>query len=351
MKRWRHQQSFRLAKRVEWFAEFPSDVWAIIIAAYLPETRDGVPDLALMLRMMGTSKVMCSLFKDTVVTMLRESLAVTTLSHPERTHYRRATDKLSMQVAIFYSGIRHRIDLVPYLTACMNDKRYHTAQHLTNCVSLINLASLEAGYLTPVMYIGASNLLVYHYAPLHEADSKCYLHTMGYVSRQSDRVTPLTRMQNKVGRRYTLSVCLQREYIASIYDSSVAGIVQEKENLLAMTRRSIEFDRHEFKVEGDNIAVSHHIKAALVDLFTLSGVRLKTQALRGSHRFADLILTSSLDGRQHHIYSEEARAFRESCFVNYVRNDRIDTFYRLHKLHARNWSIVADTDRFKLFSS
>lgn len=335
-----------LAKRVGWFAEFPYEVWAIVIT-YLPETTDRMPDLGLMLRMMGTSKMMCSLFKDTVGVMLRESLAVTTLGHP-RNYYCRAQDKLSMHVAIFYSGTRYRVDLVPYLTACMKDKRYHTAQHLTNCVSLLRLAVLEVAHLEPIMYVGLTNPLVYHYTPLHEPESNCYLHAVGYVSRLSDRVTPLTRMQDRAGRGYTLSVCLYREYIPSIYDSSARMSIETRERLLVTTRQSMELDRHEHRLEGDRITVSQHIRAALVDLFAVSGVTLKTQKLRGNHRFGDLILTSLSDGRQHHIYSEEARPFRESCFENQVGNDRITTFYLLHKFHARNWHTVCDSDRFRL---
>ena len=122
-----------------------------------------------------------------------------------------------------------------------------------------------------------------------------------------------------------------------------------KVNLLRMTRDSLAFNNPVYRATDDNITATQCVKAALVDLFHTSGVTLHTQKIRADHLFTDLIV--DIKGRQHHIYSQEAKAVRARCFYNPGPREWAPVFYVLHKFHDRNWHTITNTDRFQVVPS
>jgi len=97
--------------------------------------------------------------------------------------------------------------------------------------------------------------------------------------------------------------------------------------------------------DGDKLAERSMIVAILTE-----EAPIETARVRSSDHFEDLIV--KIDGRQHYIYSEEARAFRERCFVeNGLLVACGGKAYILDSLRERNWAIITKSQRYKVPST
>lgn len=334
----------RLKKAVSvgWLAEFPLELWAIIIG-YLP-TPDLIPNLPLMLTLMGTSKAICSLFKQQVLILLQDFLTFDAL--PLKNKYCsdewRPDTVLFACISHFFRVAKPLVDLHIYVDTVLNEALYHTPEHLTNCLSLLRLAYLEGHYLyTHERYDGMAICPLHVYRSPIQQLPKGYdkLKTIMYFNPVTKRVCHLYRMTKDVlctkFDDYDYYNVGSGKNGYSAYEQAEAYLKTKGDNDKQLSEfRALPFYKKAMRIRTIDIIREHD--------------KLVTHRPKGSDLFRELIVT--VGNKQHYIYAEEAIPFKDRCFIN-VSDNHVETItwaYILHSFHERNWQIVTNTDRFKL---
>jgi len=194
------RQRLRIASSVGWLAEFPDDLWGVIIS-HLPESEEGVPDLGLMLRLMSVSKTMCDLLKPATIALCRDVLAYTS----RRKEMGKGRDRFFSCIVLLATATNPAGDLGLYIDHCINNKEYQTPEHLSNCLSLFHYAVEEAHYLRPHTCVYGE--LTYAYTPLTKPTINHSLLDLLYYRPSTKKAVTLYRMYSEVGtvKHYTKS--------------------------------------------------------------------------------------------------------------------------------------------------
>lgn len=300
------------ASSVGWLASFCDDLWTIILDQ-LPTLDKGMPDLGLMLRLMCTSKRMCALLKPRTIALLNGFLVF-------------IKDRPSVNCPGIYSGdsalfapcvlfLRGSTRLRDYIETCINIDVYHTAQYLSNSLSLLHLAYLEGRYLysrdacykkDAYCWCGharksPSDLCISRYDPLKE---------IMYFNPKSRKVVRLHLAKTEVA-----SV---KPPLFSFHERALGSLREKKKDETAFL--SLSYDSEEARV-------------AAVDILRENGA-LTTVAAKGDNVFDELVV------KEYHIYSEHAKSFRERCFISNGCTVKHATYmYLLHTYHERNMGI------------
>jgi len=92
---------------------------------------------------------------------------------------------------------------------------------------------------------------------------------------------------------------------------------------------------------------SFETRSIIIDIMNEQRMRIDTHPPHHSIEFQDLVVT--LEGKQHYIYSNEAQPFVRNCFYSPLRVCDAKVAFILDSFHVRNWAIVTESDRFKVF--
>lgn len=321
------RQKFRIAKSVGWLAEFPVDIWGVIIG-YLPESEKGVPDLALMLDLMSVSKTMCHLLKDSTLALCRDVLAYSS----ERKGMGKGRERFFTHILLFLNEANINGDLGLYINRCVIDKAYQTPEHLSNCLSLFHYVVEEAIHLKPQV-VTSRGIINYAYRSLTKPTTNHTLLDLLYYRPSTKKAVTLYRMYGEVA---TL-----KHYINSPMGEG-SSLYKKAKDLL--TKRGDTECLAKLKACATDEG-KQAMRSMIVNILT-EEAPIETKRVRSNDHFEDIIVT--IDGRQHYIYSEEARAFREHCFVDNGHGVALaGKAYILDSLRRRNWDIITKSDRFK----
>lgn len=323
------------ASSVGWLACFCDDLW-IVITAQLPPIDRGIPDLGLLLRLVGTSKRMCSVIAPLILKLLSKFLAykkiVSRASCPDT--YTGEEALFVYADFVFAEGqclVGHR----RYIEQCVSTKECHTPQHLSNCLSLLHLAYLEGRYLHP-------------HGTWHDGRVQCPDHPRQSPFREDlmpyDRLKTIMYFRPETRKAVRLHLMRGEEVACtrpanrlstSLCDMALSSLKEkQKDDTKRYTHfLSLPYDGEKMRVEAVNILRENEA--------------LQNVKVTGEHFFNDLII--SVDKKQYHIYAEEAKGFKERCFIQHGTTVKHATYaYLLHALHKRNWEIVTKSDRFKM---
>jgi len=339
----RTHKRLKKASSVGWLAHFCDDLWTIILTQ-LPPIDRRIPDLGLLLRLMGTSKRMCGLLTPQILKLLDNFLGflkLTKWSHCPDSYT--GEQALFVYADFFFRDPRCLIDLERYIEQCVQTKALHTPQHLSNCLSLLHLAYMEGRYLHP-------------HGAWQEGRVQCPNHPR--QSPFAEEVSPYDRLKTimyfKPEKRKAVRLHLMKEEVAcsrpanrlstSLCDMALASLKenQKEDDNNNNTERQIHFltlpyDGEKMRVEAVNILRENKT--------------LQTVKATGDHYFHDLIVALDKTKEQYHVYSEEAKIFKTRCFIQHGRTVQHATYaYLLHSLHDRNWAIVTKSDRFNFLS-
>jgi len=232
------------------------------------------------------------------------------------------------------------INLYDYLKGCVKEPRYHTSEYLTNCLSLLNLAYMEGRYLYTHDCHDICPRHSYH-SPKKEGEKLTGSHPLGEVMHFNP-VTKKVRDLHRMRKGVACCDCDNNEYDANgldMYEQAEAYLeAKGDDNVLlreflalplrkkAMTTRTVDIIREHGRV------VTHRPSSCDV--------------------FRNLIVT--VGDKQYSIYAEEAKAFRDCCFIprsypsTFIKVGGITQAYILDSMHERNWATVTKSDRFRL---
>ena len=343
MKRKNIPRTLTEASLVGWVAEFPDDIWTTIFS-YLPAAENGRPNLGLLLRLMATSKRMCLLIKPCVLVLLENFLnfcayGLATRGCPD-TYKCHGIYATFVYAIMFVQRTPPRVDLRQYIKDCPIDETNHTAQHLSNCVSLLNLAYLEGRYLyvhhkQDEDYTGSCH--GYHrYQSIIGDDEGKELSCQGalgttlmYYNPVSKKVTPLWRMQYNV-----LGCNPSFAYLYNQLEESLKCF--HEEHKIASFRKLYPCDGRTKRI------------AAMKLLREMCTVDVSDITQRTEFKY----LIVRINQKPYYIYEQGANDFRKHCFLQANGSVQCATKAAiLDSFHKRNYSIVTETDRFKLPSS
>ena len=320
----RRANRLRIARNVGWLAEFPSDIWSVIIG-YLPTDKQ-MPDLGLILCLMGTSKGMFSVFKQYVLALFTKVFAYNMSPRDSM----KEKDYIYLCIYRFFTAAEKEIDLNAYLTQCVTNPGYKTVEHFTNCLSLLHLAVCECRYLDTE---ADTDLFEepYVYRPLRKPTRHGKLYNLCYFRPCSQKVVTVARMNKEVG----VIGSHDARYLELTYDDA-CKLLEKKgdETRLVELQR---FARVAFR--------SFETRSIIIDIMNEQQMRINTHPPHSCIEFQDLIVT--LEGKQHYIYSNEAQPFVRNCFYSPLRVGDAKVAFILDSFHARNWAIVTESDRFR----
>ena len=321
----RRANRLRIARNVGWLAEFPSDIWGVIIG-HLPTDKE-MPNLGLVLRLMGTSKGMYSVFKQHVLTLFAKVLAY----NMSPTNSTKKSDYMYICIYRFFTAAKKEIDLNAYLTQCVTNPSYGTVEHLTNGLSLLHLAVCECRYLDPECNTFREP---YFRTPLAKPTRYGHLRNLYYFRPSAQKIVTVIRMNKEVSTiDHGGASSLQLTY----YDA--CRLLEKKGDKTQLT---------ELRRLGTMDTRSFVLRSMIVDVMNEEGgVPIKTHPPNHLVEFEDLIVT--IEGKQHYIYSEEAEPFVRNCFYSPLCVDEATKAFVFNSCHARNWAIVTESDRFKVF--
>lgn len=322
----RRVNRLRIARNVGWLAEFPSDIWGVIIG-YLP-TDKKMPDLGLILRLMGTSKGMFSIFKQPVLTLLAKVLAY----NMAPTNSMKESDYIYLCIYRFFTAAKTEIDLNAYLTQCVTNACYGTVEHLTNCLSLLYLAVCECRYLDSDA-VTDNFRERYVYRPLRKPTKRDRLRRLCYFSPSTRKVVTVERMTKEVA-------------VIALDGGAYALRLTYYETCRLLKERDDKTELVELQRLYDMDATSSAVRSMIIDIMNRAGMPIKTHLPHGGVEFEDLILT--VEGKQHYIFSKEAEPFVRHCFYSSLRVEDARKAFILDSFHVRNWAIVTQSDRFKI---
>jgi len=360
----RTKQQLYAASLAGWDQEMPFDIWNVIIE-HLPETTPYVTDLGLMLTLMGTCKTICGLFRERIKKLIYAIGDLyechrygDTPIHPDLNIRSRDGSKYTLNVethaariALFFCGLAEKIsldDILPYLhRCCLDDKAYHTPAYLSNSVSLLHLATLEGQYLHTFCE-NDEGTVFYDYMPFFEPRHDDRVHHAIYVRPPGRKAFLLNKVHNDV------SACTEEDFIESIppwWGHTKQLLVLRYLDKVRTLRKTIPHSCFQDLKAKPIILVQAVIDQAarlqtkVVDMLREGGAVIKTRRPRYTTEFRDLIV--NVDGEQHYIYAEKAKAFRACCFYNRLDIESARIGYLLDRLHGRNWKEIIETDRFK----
>lgn len=318
----------RIARNVGWLAEFPDDVWGMIID-FLPLDQY-VPDLATLLCLTGTSKRMFNLLQTRILALFGKARTFCTLPSTMRTG---TDDYWLMYVFRFFRAAKPYIDLVLYLKHCMTEEAYKTREHITNCLSLLHLAVCEGRYLDSDNH---SILQPYHYTPLVRPTQRSALADLYYFRPTTKKAVTVSRMFAELGivSHYTLH---GKNGIRPLYDDACD-----------ILKKNMDEVRHiELRQRATTDLEPFALRSLIVDVIRGEGNEpIKTRRPRHTDSFEYLLVT--LEGKQHYIFSTKAEPFVRNCFHSSLPVEKATKAFILDSFHARNWAIVTKSDRFKV---
>lgn len=317
----------RIARNVGWLAEFPDDVWGMIID-FLPLDEYG-PDIGTMLCLTGTSKRMCNLLQTRILMLFSKVITFCTRPYIMMTKSKR--DYWLMYIYRFFNAYT---PLEKYVTQCMSNEAYQTREHITNCLSLLHLAVCEGRYLDADNH---SILEPYRYTPLTGPTKTSYLCNLFYFRPSTKKAITVSRMFAEVGV-VTHFTRHGKGGTQPLYDDACDIL---KKNLDETRHSAL---RHYISTDLEPFAA----RTIIVDVIRGEGKEpIKTQRPRCSDSFESLIV--KLDGSQHYIFSPEAESFVRNCFHSSLSVENATKAFIFDSFHARNWAIVTESDRFKVF--
>lgn len=318
----------RIARNVGWLAEFPDDVWCMIID-FLP-LDDHMPDLAILLCLVGTSKRMCSLLLQTRLLALFQKV---------RTFYALPSNMKSdywlVCIYRFFKAALSSVNLEAYLTQCATNETYKTPEHASNCLSLLHLAVSEGRYLDSD---NCSVMTPYRYRPLSMPTPHSSLANLYYFRAATKKVVTVSRMYSEVGI-VTHYMRYGKDGLTPLYDQACD-----------ILKKNMDETRHvELRFRASRDIEPFASRSLIVDVIRGEGKEpIKTRRPCYTDDFDDLLVT--IDGKQHYIYSVEAEPFVRNCFHSSLSVEKATKAFIFDSFHARNWAIVTKSDRFKTLS-
>lgn len=318
----------RIARNVGWLAEFPGDIWGMIID-FIPLDQY-VPDLATLLCLTGTSKRMFNLSQTRILALFGKVCTFCALPSSMR---KGLDDYWLMYIYRFFRAAKPYINLELYLTLCVSNEAYKTREHITNCLSLLYLAVCEGRYLDADNH---SILQSYHYTPLLMPTRGSSLSNLYYFRPTTTKVVTISRMYSEVGivSHYTM---YGKAGVRPLYDDACDIL---KKNLDEARLNDL---RSKLNVETEQLA----LRSLIVDIIREEGKEpIKTGRPCNTSKLEHVII--KLDGKQHYIFSTEAEPFLRNCFYSSLSVEKATKAFILDSFHARNWAIVTKSDRFRV---
>ena len=329
------------AESVGWLAEFPQDIYGILINSLRPDER-GLPELGVMMSLMGTCKMIAGLLKEPIVAFLCDLMSFDGISKSNKINssgkgclfeiIRNMPDNKECMFAIINDTLhKARNNLRTYLLRVISDPSYHTTEHLSNSLSLIHLAYLEGRYLCK-RHVNRQNrtdvTYTYEYIPI----------TTAYDMKNTQRLGPVRYFNTETRKAqclYRMSEVVAKQDNTSLQDLAIAML---KKGDAADILRT---------VQGLTFPCSRGTTAFLVEIMLDAGESMKAGRAHANNTLEDVIVT--IDNKQCSIFSEAATLFRSKCFIAPTSRIEDATYaYLLSCLHTRNWAIVTDTGRYRL---
>lgn len=310
-----------------------------------------IPNLGLMLTLMGTCKMVARLFKERVIMLLRLFLSfdIVLKASPTRVELRFLNDveRFCQCVGVVLDDQKEKknVDLRVYLRRCLEDALYHTPAHLSNCVSLLRLACGEGNYLykEKLEYRVQQSRITYTYKPLTFMNTSTkhahtYLRDLKYFRQESKTAVCVYRMKNVTvmeGFKYGTPSAYDRTQPTNIY-SRAKDILAKKgdtHKLALLEKYGNVYDGYEW------------VKYA-VNTIADAGELVETKKATVEANVHAIIVM--INERQHYIFSDDPAvvAFRARCFKSCSTVEEATQRYILNSKHVRNWENVYSKGRY-----
>jgi hypothetical protein len=317
----------RIAKSVGWLAEFPLDLWGLIVAHALGPDVDDM-DAALALRLASVSRALCELVLPYCRTLLGAIIdRAQPRGHPdpgkrlseqvnrfvwEIEHGMGGSTDICRALSPRYFG-QHHTHLRRYLTLCATEYR-KSSDHLINALSLVHFVQLER-------QARLHDLLSRHAA---RADLDSFMPQVVHFDGKRARL--LRRMTD------VWICCAPPDAIVSRARELCHDNNEEREHCALIAERD----------------EARRLTLAMRVLERHNALCLKRPD--GNAQFGHVVLKRDALGGVHHVHirSDEASEFRAACYDGRGHTIAQATLAcRLSAHHARNWHWLLESDRFK----
>ena len=339
----------KYAKNVGWVADFPDDIWQIVVDLLLQEEGEeeevlwekeadpSILHLPLLINLVGTSHRITRILKKHILSLFSRFLAYFDNHMYSNVPYR-GHDMFYSKIYWFFKAALPSINLASYVRIIVGQESYQTASHFSNALSLFNLAVLETYHF---YHYGTGIYFDFYYRPLpvlgdqHEnqrtGDVVCYV-------KEKKKACYVPRMKEVVT---CVDFCVRGGAITQT--SLYATVVQH-------LCKSINDPR--FEAFHGLAASSNEAKTMMIDLIQEeegSIASIKTRRPRANDPFNTLLVLGE-DNKWHYVYSEACQAFRSLCFCprRGTSVSSATTAYFLDARHERNWAIVTTTNRYTI---
>lgn len=263
--------------------QLPEDVWSVIVGFLLPRD-ETLPDLAAIINLIGTCKMLVRVLTKPILLLLNDYLLFSVNYDPKTTPVATLRESLFFYIKAVCEASNIPID--EYVSRPCTAE--NTEPHLSTCLSLFNLAYLEG-----------HNLYQYN-------DTGTYT----YVSLDVPTVFLLFSTVSEV--IYFNNTTQQAECLSQYRD------------LLF--------------VEDVTRSVHHRFSSATARLLE-SGKPLITRSVTPQDPLDRLVV--KIDGQQHWFFSEAIAQIRSRCWLKHGLTLREATkLYLLDSFHVRNWKRV-----------
>lgn len=309
----------RTAEEIGWLAEFPEDVWSVLMLA-ISFDKDDMLDFGFMLILLNTCKMFYRLLQKSLIAIVGKFDISQQFLGPQ------SFNKIHwlFDVLDAYSPVKN-------LRGYLQKMASHDLYHLSNCLSLLHLASLSSHHLqlsnqsTFIRFYAQHSPFILGSARLESFRGEIGDGYVYYVDHDEKRI----RMFSKLP---VLRVVVSFD---SLYRQAVLIASKKNDKILLES------------VEQCDVACRNYY-ARLVRLVTDAGERVETRKVHKSDNIDACIVL--IDNQQHYLFSYETRDFRTQCLVFPVSVKYSYTAYLLDKYHQRNWDRVLKTDRYLIMN-
>ena len=324
----RTQRILETAEEVGWLAEFPEELWQYMILYLLGEMKEG-EKIAFMLVMINTCTMFYRILHGPIIMLLCDFVGFDAVYADKKTLDSSVKTPSVVRMCEVFNMIESQFDPREYLRGCLVDDAYKTIEHHSNCLSLLHLAELEACHLCTTSKTTNRHDETYRARLFYEVNvDVAPFQELGDIY-YFDAVTMETScLKDRADVRVLQSIS------HTLYDQAmnIANSKRYGDHLWTMLL-------HINPVLRESISF-------LVETIVTAGEAPRTKPMKvHGDRFENVVIT--IGNKQHYIYSEAARSFREQCCViNCDEKKLTHTRFMLAKLHQRNWDIVTNSGRY-----
>jgi hypothetical protein len=326
----------RSASSLGWHNELPVEIWSIMIR-YVPLTPQGTLDLRMVLRLLSVCKGMLDALMEPILGYLREimSRSKTWQTTIESTNSDKKPNVACMTWSVIddlqkKSGDRDL--LTRYISSCLDDRRYQTVEHLSNCLSLLHYCHLEGSYCREINFQMRRSSVVSEITLPTMHDS---MRNFFYFHPNNKKTVVLSRMAEVSVYEYVNNDVLLERARHCLYKRGL-----KNENIQAILANS-----------GDHI----FLEALLFNIIEedeekdteISERTFKARKARVNDYMVRTIVTEK--NKRRLILSDARKNFRANCFsVSDVTCDGATYFYLLSKSREANVKSIIGTQRYHI---